>query len=594
MSVYTCLCGDFTFFCVYGTVTTQVYPLNFLETSLEDQQEGDNIFYRRKFTGELKFGGRALLADWNYFQTIWASSDNCKRIDFTIYKDGEIYWEGYISTAYGTWDFDECVFSVTPVIEDDYSPFLEQGDIEYNILALGEISKVSTWYDDGYTTEEYKENRYIVDVVEYLAGKISAGVTVSSSFLSDAVNPVTLTTNRYNLLTIAAKSDIKRPNASNPAIVGMMSFNQIMRMLRCMQLYWTYDEATNIITIEHISSFSGVVGIDTRTQKSTQGRNKYTSLSDEIYKFEKFVWMEAKNLDFVGDPISYDDCAGGNSNNSTITYDFSNLTTDLLYIRECMESTDTENLISDDGWVILANIDYIGTLYVLWNYSLYTDWPFIIPNIDLSWAYLHILFWKHNRQLIEGYMNGLGVTFYTAKGSKRQELSITDCPPGMLYDQFDPTEEVVTELGQTYLGGVNGVVRRAVIKPFGQIDLELLYAPPANVNPGYNYGQYVRFCEYNTGATSSLFVLLANQPVPVQIDFVFTVTIMDADADVCMSANITVTINAGDYYGTVPYNPWCDPASPNPPYCIINITEISLTAGWTMAAPVVDCLESRC
>lgn len=592
MSVYTCICPEFTFYCVYGTVSTQVYPLNFLETAIEDKQEGDNVFYRRKFTGELKFGGRGLLADWNYFYGIKQLSDNCKRIDFTIYKNGDVYWKGYISTAHGTWDFDECVYSVTPVIEDDYSPFLEQGDIEYNILTPDEVAKVSTWFNDGYLTEEYKENRTIISIVEYLGGKISAGVTVVSTFLKDAVNPITLTTNRYNLLTLAQKSDIKRPNSTDPATVGMMSFNQIMAMLRCMQLYWEYDASTNEITIEHISTFGGVAGIDTRNQKLTQRKNKYTNLSEEIYKYEKFSWMEAKYFDFVGDYISYDDCAGKNSNNSTIEYSFPNLTTDLPYIRECMENTDTESLISDDGWVMLANEDIGGTYYILWNYSVKNTAPHLFPNADLTWSWLHQCFWKHNRQLIEGTMNTGAVTFYTAKASKVQELSITDC------EDFDPTEEVITELGQTWLGGVNGQVRRASIKPFGQIDLELLYAPPANANPGITYQQYLYLMEYQLTAEpySSRFILMANQPVPAQVDFVFTVEILNNSSLTCTSANLTITIPAGDRYATVDYNPWCDPAAVDYPYCINDITQISLTAGWTFVTGFLNGLseESIC
>ena len=135
MSINTCECGDYEFFCVYGTVTTQVYPLNFLETSLIDELEGDNIFYRRKFNGELKFGGRGLLADWNYFHDILTAS-SCNRIDFLIFKDGVPYWEGYISTVHGTWDFDECTFTTTPVIEDDYTPFIEAGDAKIEIVRV--------------------------------------------------------------------------------------------------------------------------------------------------------------------------------------------------------------------------------------------------------------------------------------------------------------------------------------------------------------------------------------------------------------------------------------------------------------------------
>ena len=38
-----------------GSTRTEVFPLNFLASSLNDELEKENVFYRRKFNGKLTF-----------------------------------------------------------------------------------------------------------------------------------------------------------------------------------------------------------------------------------------------------------------------------------------------------------------------------------------------------------------------------------------------------------------------------------------------------------------------------------------------------------------------------------------------------------
>ena len=92
-------------------------------------------------------------------------------------------------------------------------------------------------------------------------------------------------------------------------------------------------------------------------------------------------------------------------------------------------------------------------------------------NADLSWYRLHRLFWKHDRQLGTGYMNGSLTTFYSAKKIKQQECSIIYC------STLNPNRGIITELGEDYFGGQRGEIRKAVVKPYGEVNLTLIYGP---------------------------------------------------------------------------------------------------------------------
>ena len=82
----------------------------------------------------------------------------------------------------------------------------------------------------------YDRTILFIDVVDYLAEQVfGAGVTVVSEFLSNATNPITQISNRYNYLTISQKSDIIYPTSSNPATLGMMSWNDLSKIFPLFQ-----------------------------------------------------------------------------------------------------------------------------------------------------------------------------------------------------------------------------------------------------------------------------------------------------------------------------------------------------------------------
>jgi hypothetical protein len=254
------------------------------------------------------------------------------------------------------------------------------------------------------------------------------------------------------------------------------------------------------------------------------------------------------------------------------------VTTDLQYIRDCVADSDSEPLISDSGWVLLVNENRAGFLYIYFNVGIVNTYS-SYPNIDLAWTYLHELFWKYDRQLINGYMNSLVHTFYTARKVKQQDCSIATC------NDFDPMEDLTTELGETYFGGEKAKIGKAIIRPYGQIDLNLLYGPDDKINPGYVYEKIIHVWEVKTALHESTFYALSFLPVTVQVDIVFNIDIQDAELDLCTTApNSTLTILNGERYGSVVVS-WCnpdDPAAWSDPTCIMGATLVSVTAPYTI------------
>ena len=578
----------YTFFIsTASSVTYQVYPLNWLDCSLVDEKEQDQQFYRRKFEGELTFGGKKLCSDFNLFYG-FEQIDPCQELYLFIFQDGDSYWEGYFSTSMGQWDLDSGTFTVTPLVIDDYSIWEQEGDKEYNILTtatvngIAPITHVTSIYNDGITIVNYTRTMLLTDVISYLARQVfGIGVTIVHDFFTNATNPITLNTNRYRYLTIAQKSDIKFPTSSNPATIGNMTFNELMEILKCMNLNWQYDGTT--LTIEHVSHWTHSPGLDIRTQEMTVSTNKYKYLKEEMPKYEYFKWMEAENEDFVGLPIWYDSlCVNQDSGRNSTEFSL-NVTTDIEYIQQCVNAVPSEeSKISNEGWVLLANNLTGGSYYIYSNYGFIEGIGRY--NMDMSWGRLHISFFKFERQLMTGYMNGGLTSFVSTKKTKVQECSIFHCT------DFDPDEYIVTELGQTYFNGERGYVRKATIKPYGEINLELVYGPVPELNPGTGDIQVITITEKTGLFESSDFY--ANLTVPSTTDLTVDIDIKchDAIGNTCTTGYITLTILAGNLTGTVNI-PWCTPVL-DPAICIdINDWDSAGAPGWTV---VFGTLESSC
>ncbi|MEN6568975.1 MAG: hypothetical protein ABFC18_03080 [Rikenellaceae bacterium] len=464
MSVTTCDCGDYTFYCEYQSVTTQVYPLNFLETTLECQKENDQEFYRAKFGGALTFGGQKLKADFTYFWTI-EQANPCNEIILSIYKGSDLYWQGYFCTASGEWNLDECTFSVTPIVQDEYTEWDKYGNDEFNIL---DIATVVTVNCNGY---EYTRNRWLWDVIEYLADKLYSGCTVESSFFTDTTNYVTHKPSKLLYLTIAAKSDIKRWGSTDPATVLLLSWNELIQILKMFNIYWLYDETTNTILIEHISAPTVSAGDDLRTHRLAHMSNKYAYTKEQMPKYEHFYFMEAASADFLKGIFWYDSpCVNQDADSNTVEYR-NRVTTEIEMIQN------DEDSVSDEGFVILANYKS-GTEYYTYQGPGVID-VVVRYNMPLSWSHLLLNYHLWNRVLMSGYFNAqTSKTFVSERKNKRQQINATVC------ETFDPYDYLTTELGETYFGGQKGYIEKAVLKPYNELNLTLLYGEDEGTNPG--------------------------------------------------------------------------------------------------------------
>ena len=457
---------NYRFYITIASSRVECFPLNFLKTSLVDQKEDGKAYYRRKFSGTLRFYCNTKIGtsdfDLLYYteELIVSGALDCQEIIIEIeQKDSAAntyhnYWTGYFTTADGAWDLDNSTFDVTPLPYDDYRHFDINGDFEYNIL---DIATSVTTIAAGIS---YTRNRWLIDAIEFLADKMVTGIIVSSDFFSDTTNYVTGIASRVNFLTIAQKSDIKRPTSSGPATQAKLSFNEMMDILRIMfNVYWTFDGTT--ITIEHLSYFTKTDGLDLRTQPISDRSNKYSYDKVDMPKYEKFNWMESSDIAFQGVDIYYDSpCLARDAGSKEYSVP---VTTDLEMIQLYEES------ISDDGFVILANY-YDGSDYRVWFANAKYGSAFKY-NMDLSWANLHDAFHRHGRVLPEGYMNNVLTSFASIIPTKIQEINAVVC----YEDAYDPNDRITTELGEIYFDGEKGYVKSATISPTGQVKFSLLY-----------------------------------------------------------------------------------------------------------------------
>ena len=460
----------YRFYVTIGSSAVEVHPLNFMKTTLVDAPLNNEIFYRRTFNGTLRFYNSAkdAITDFDLFYLIEVV-DPCDDLYLLIEeKDSgantwHTYWEGRFTTSDGRFDLDNCTFDITPKPYDNYKNFDLHGDDEYNIVTDLDALKITT--NTLVPAEDYKENIFITDVIEYLLQKFEPLATVTSLFFTNPTNPVLGGTNKYRYLTIAQKSDIKRPNASDPATLGMMSFNEIMSIIKAMyNVFWTYDGTT--LRIEHFSFWTSAAGLDLRTQAIAAKSNKYSYTKDNVPKYEKFKFAEAEDLSYTEHTISYDSLCVDASLTEEVAV---NVTTDLSYIIKCMATAGMEANISDDGWVILAN-EYDGVDYYVY-YGVGLGSAFATYNYPNGWADLIRSFYMSGRSVMSGFIQGLPYDFISARRTKQQEIKAIVC----YEDAYEPTDYITTELGETWFSGQKAYVKQATIHHDGHIDFTLLY-----------------------------------------------------------------------------------------------------------------------
>lgn len=335
--------------------------------------------------------------------------------------------------------------------EDDemkYIRYYVPGDTELvdlsDDLDLSNLSTPISSIDNG---------RKLKDVMQELLRRAS-GLVVGPSVVSDffqwnpqnptQTNYVTGELNKFSNLIIFQKSDVKRPNTSNNATVGEISFFDLLEQL-CEIFNLGYKMIGDTFRIEHISWFETDLGINLLSidnKKLLNGTRQYSYDKTKLPKYEKFEFMESGSADFVGTNIVYDsNCVNNDEENRSETK-IDRITTDVIY---CLQNPDPDSDVADDGFVIMAcdeNNNLLSEPGILENNN-------VVNNV-LSWAHLHRDYWKHGRVLPQGIMNNEATDFLSVKPTIKQDQfsAIMDCEDLKV---FNPLDKLNGSLGWGFL-----------------------------------------------------------------------------------------------------------------------------------------------
>lgn len=256
--------------------------------------------------------------------------------------------------------------------------------------------------------------RRMDEVVEFLLESMGCSTTsiVSDLFewspVGDApgyavgFNYVTGTPNQHSNLLIHQKTDVIGGGGSNPATIGELTFEELMRFFRvAYRAFWFIDDSDRL-RIEHWSYFTGFADLDLTTLGNLVEPLSFESLGAEIPALERATWMEALGRDFVGLDIVYTGpCV--NALLDATEWQAGRFSTDVAYV------SDVNADIAKDGFVVLA-CTLLGSVYhTILDYGAITD--NLTSNAPLSWANLQRDFWTWDRPRPSGTMNGTFTDF---------------------------------------------------------------------------------------------------------------------------------------------------------------------------------------
>lgn len=310
--------------------------------------------------------------------------------------------------------------------------------LDESLLALPSVLETERciWLNDIFTSfTGFCESSYLL--------------TFKSHFFQDATNYViksrgyqdSFIYNPLKYIFFLPKSEIS--NKSDAATRSVTSFGSFMEMMYDMfQVKWYIEN--HELHVEHVSYFTAQQGIDLTSveyRDYIEATNKYSFEYDNI-KSERWKFMEAVNLDFVGEQIEYTNLSPNLRlyRDADITeHGLESITTDhdLAFSR----LTD----ISKDGWFVFQcyygdfdndNVDeyYVG------NEIGYLS-KMHGQNKHLSLANLHHYYWMHDRPFPYGVMNNTAVTFESSKKTKiQEEITVPAC-------DIDVNKLVRTHLG---------------------------------------------------------------------------------------------------------------------------------------------------
>ena len=311
-----------------------------------------------------------------------------------------------------------------------------------------------------FTSVPYRHARPLSDVLAYMLEECPS-VTIASDFFdinpvgdapgySAGDNYVTGRSNQVGSIHVMHCSDVADPAATDPATKLERSlgdlFKVFLAMFRC---YWYIDD-NDRLRIEHWSFFSASDGLDTTAGDHAdlnRGNNRYKHLSDGLPKYERLVFIDAMGPDFVGNDIEYSGpCVGMEQKVDEIS---AGCITDVQQISDFPLTVDL------DAMVLLAVLDD-GVINDDGAIS-----GVIITNAPLAKANLQDAFWRHDRQLKSGMLNGQEATFAGILPNIEQSGVRARYCCDLL--DLNPNDAVITELGNVHLQARRGTIEKATI-----------------------------------------------------------------------------------------------------------------------------------
>ena len=390
--------------------------------------------------------------------------DNCATTGFAT----------YVRNPTIAWGFGDATVvkdaSPTPTEPDNTCAWAYVGslNIEADVdpFCTGEYHHVWVCLDSG-TTVDYERAHPLQDCMWILIERTGcSGIeNVVSDFFewsapgdtpgySAGVNYVTGEANQVDHLVILQKSDAIDPTASNPATIGEITLKELLQFLvETFRVYWIIDDEGNL-RLEHISAWRSQSGLNltTYSEDSLIEPMAYAATSDEAPRVERLKWAEAQGRDFVGTDIAYSGpCAASDNEKSWNAAPF---TSDINYI-----STDPD-AIAKEGFAILAcrMLDDLSLRVIIDNGAITGDFT---SNAPLSTANLQDAFWRHDRYLWSGRMNGTEQTFTNVTPNIQQKPVLLRFYCDVL--DLSPEDVATTRLGQSFFAGALGAILRVEI-----------------------------------------------------------------------------------------------------------------------------------
>ena len=253
----------------------------------------------------------------------------------------------------------------------------------------------------------------------------ACGLTFRSDFFNinpvgDAPSNTVYNTNapQYRNLVVFQKSDIRFPNAQQPAENGMTSVQEILDNLRAMmRIIWFIDNSGNF-RLEHESFYSTTNGFNIVTSADFIERpnRAYSRISDDYPRFQRFSFAEHFNQeDYIGQDITYSTaCARGIEKiNADVTTNLGPILVD-------------RNITGDEGFIWVACIQIGSFLRIPTRRGLLDSDETL--NGNLSWSVLQDQFHQHERYFSSYFRNNQTRTALTVRPSKRQRISAGLCP----------------------------------------------------------------------------------------------------------------------------------------------------------------------